>query len=66
MVRKQPLMQSPRTQVRNDQASIVMCHAENLEAYNVTSRRHTFLKDCPTPLYNPCITGECEPASLLF
>uniref|UniRef100_A0A1I8F312 BACK domain-containing protein n=1 Tax=Macrostomum lignano TaxID=282301 RepID=A0A1I8F312_9PLAT len=55
--------QTPRTRVRNHQRSVVMCHAENLEAFNLATKRHAFLKDCAVPLYNPCI---CELANFLY
>uniref|UniRef100_A0A1I8F907 BTB domain-containing protein n=1 Tax=Macrostomum lignano TaxID=282301 RepID=A0A1I8F907_9PLAT len=63
VVNKQPVMQTPRTRVRNHQRSVVMCHAENLEAFNLATKRHAFLKDCAVPLYNPCI---CELANFLY
>ncbi|KAK2188925.1 hypothetical protein NP493_119g01051 [Ridgeia piscesae] len=55
VVSKQPLLQTNRTQVRSNSKSIVMCHAENLESYSLQTERHTFLKDAPVPLYNPCV-----------
>ena len=55
VVNKQPLLQTPRTQVRSDKQSLVMCHAENLESYDFETEKHAYLKDCPVPLYNPCV-----------
>ena len=55
VVNKQPLLQNPRTQVRSDKESLVMCHAENLESYDFETEKHAYLKDCPVPLYNPCV-----------
>ena len=56
VVSKQPMLQSSRTQVRSDQLSLVMAHAENLEAYNLRLKKHCFLKDCPISMYNPQVT----------
>ena len=56
VVGKQPLLQSPRTQVRSNSHSLVMCHSENLECFNLDTSKHAFLKDAPVPLYNPCVT----------
>ena len=55
VVGKQPLLQSSRTQVRNEAQSLVMCHSESLECYNLNSAKHSYLKDAPVPLYNPCV-----------
>ena len=42
-------------QVRSDRQSIIICHAENLESYDLDIERHAFLKDAPMPMYNPCV-----------
>ena len=55
VVSKQPLLQTDRTQVRSAMLSLVMCHSESLEAFNMDSKRHAYLKDAPVPLYNPCV-----------
>ncbi|XP_064641579.1 kelch-like protein 13 isoform X2 [Lineus longissimus] len=55
VVSKQPRLQSPRTQVRSNTQSLVMCHAEYLESYNLTTKKHSFLRDSTVPLYNPCV-----------
>ncbi len=55
VVSKQPLLQSSRTQVRSGKRSIVLCHGENIESYDLTRGKHSFLKDAPVPLYNPCV-----------
>ncbi|XP_013408733.1 kelch-like protein 26 [Lingula anatina] len=55
VVGKQPLLQSPRTQIRSDQKSIMMIHGENVDSYNLVTKKHTFLKDATIPLYNPCV-----------
>ena len=41
-------------QVRSDRQSITICHAENLESFDLDTERHAFLKDAPMPMYNPC------------
>ncbi|XP_074645691.1 kelch-like protein 9 [Tubulanus polymorphus] len=55
VVSKQPLLQTSRTQVRSDKPSLVMCHAENLESYNLMTKKHALLRDSIVPLYNPCV-----------
>ena len=55
VVGKQPLLQTNRTQVRSNAKSLIMCHSENLESYSLQTERHTFMKDAPVPLYNPCV-----------
>ena len=55
VVSKQPLLQSPQTQVRSDMKSLAMCHAQNLEAYTFRSQRQRFLRDATIPVYNPSI-----------
>ena len=42
-------------QVRSDRRNIVICHAENLECFDIDTERHAFLKDSPVPMYNPCV-----------
>lgn len=55
VINKQPLLQSSRTQVRSEKYKIVICHDENLECLDFENSRHTYLKDNPIPLYNPCV-----------
>ncbi|KAL3860054.1 hypothetical protein ACJMK2_010226 [Sinanodonta woodiana] len=55
VVSKQPLLQNSCTQVRSNSKSLVMCHRETLEYYNLSNRRHGFLRDAVIPLYNPCV-----------
>lgn len=56
VVSKQPLNQNCRTHVRSDRQCLVMCHAENLESYVFSSKKHGFLKDSMIPLFNPGVT----------
>ena len=42
-------------QVRSDRHNIVICHAENLECFDIESERHAFLRDAPVPMFNPCV-----------
>ncbi|CAL1533269.1 unnamed protein product [Lymnaea stagnalis] len=52
---KQPMLQTPRTQVRSNHPSIVMSHAQNLECYTFHYKHHGFLRDSPIPLFNPSV-----------
>ena len=52
---KQPLMQTSRTQIRSHKLKIVMCHADNLEIYDLENKRHAFLRDAPVASYNSCV-----------
>ena len=55
VVLKQPLMQNSRTQVRNDRPSLVLCHGESIDCYNVDTHKHSTLKEPPQSLYNPSV-----------
>lgn len=55
IVNKQPLLQSSRTHVRSEKHRLVICHDENLECLDFETGHHTYLKDNPIPLYNPCV-----------
>ncbi|KAK0062660.1 kelch-like protein 26 [Biomphalaria pfeifferi] len=52
---KQPMLQTPRTQVRSNHLSIVMSHSQNLECYTFHNKHHGFLRDSPIPLFNPSV-----------
>ncbi|KAK3086770.1 hypothetical protein FSP39_023089 [Pinctada imbricata] len=55
VVSKQPLLQSNRTQVRSTNQCIVICHAQTLENYSLTTKRRGFLKENTVALYNPSV-----------
>ena len=55
VVGKQPILQNPRTCVRASRQTLVMCHAENVEAYDIEADRYFFLRDSPVPMYDPAI-----------
>ena len=55
VVGKQPILQSPRTCVRAARQTLVMCHAENVEAYDIEADRYFFLRDSQVPMYDPAV-----------
>lgn len=55
VILKQPLMQNTRTQVRNGRPSLVLCHGETIDGYNIDTHKHISLKEPPQSLYNPSV-----------
>ena len=55
VVRKQPMLQTHKTQVRSAKQRLVLVNSESFECFDLHLQYHIFLRDVPIAMYNPCV-----------
>ena len=63
VVRKQPVLQTHKTQVRSAKNRLILLNSESFECYDLQLEYHAFLRDVPIALYNPCV---CEVDNFMY